>query len=199
MAELRRTAARRPAAEDLLRDGKDRLQFALDATLLGWWQYDPIRRVVSGDTRFKEIFDVTAGETPIEEVMNRVHPQYVETDRAALKAVLDPVDSRRSATEFRLRRRDGEVRWVEVYGLAYFEGAGRERRAVSMVGTTQDVTERKQREEKVLLLMREVNHRAKNMLTVVDAIAHQTAIKNPEDFIERFSERIQDFRPIRTC
>jgi two-component sensor histidine kinase len=43
----------------------------------------------------------------------------------------------------------------------------------------------------VHLLMREVNHRAKNMLSVVDAIAHQTAIKNPEDFIERFSERIQ--------
>jgi two-component sensor histidine kinase len=39
--------------------------------------------------------------------------------------------------------------------------------------------------------MREVNHRAKNMLSVVHAIARQTATKNPEDFIERFSERIQ--------
>jgi two-component sensor histidine kinase len=29
------------------------------------------------------------------------------------------------------------------------------------------------------------------MLSVVDAIAHQTATKNPEDFVERFSERIQ--------
>jgi two-component sensor histidine kinase len=39
--------------------------------------------------------------------------------------------------------------------------------------------------------MREVNHRAKNMLSVVDAIAHQTATRNPEDFVERFTERIQ--------
>ena len=39
--------------------------------------------------------------------------------------------------------------------------------------------------------MREINHRAKNMLSVVDAIAHQTATKSPEDFVERFSERIQ--------
>jgi two-component sensor histidine kinase len=45
--------------------------------------------------------------------------------------------------------------------------------------------------EREHLLMREVNHRAKNMFSVVDAIAHQTAAKNPEDFIERFSERIQ--------
>jgi hypothetical protein len=39
--------------------------------------------------------------------------------------------------------------------------------------------------------MREINHRAKNMLSVVDAIAHQTADKTPEEFVERFSERIQ--------
>jgi two-component sensor histidine kinase len=39
--------------------------------------------------------------------------------------------------------------------------------------------------------MREINHRAKNMLSVVDAIAHQTATRNPEDFIECFTERIQ--------
>src|SRR5262249_52752651 len=53
------------------------------------------------------------------------------------------------------------------------------------------VTERREREEKEHLLMREINHRAKNMLSVVHAIAHQTATRNPEDFIARFSERIQ--------
>jgi PAS domain S-box-containing protein len=54
-----------------------------------------------------------------------------------------------------------------------------------------DITERKEREEREHLLMREINHRAKNMLSVVDAIAHQTAAKTPDDFIERFSDRIQ--------
>jgi two-component sensor histidine kinase len=39
--------------------------------------------------------------------------------------------------------------------------------------------------------MREVSHRAKNMLSVVHAIAQQSATKNSEDFVERFSERIQ--------
>jgi two-component sensor histidine kinase len=39
--------------------------------------------------------------------------------------------------------------------------------------------------------MSEISHRAKNMLSVVDAIAHQTATRTPEAFIERFSERIQ--------
>jgi two-component sensor histidine kinase len=54
-----------------------------------------------------------------------------------------------------------------------------------------DITERKAHEEYVHLLMREVNHRAKNMLSVVNAIAHRTAAKDPQDFVKRFSERIQ--------
>src|SRR5262249_5547227 len=74
----------------------------------------------------------------------------------------------------------------------------RERRIARIVGTVADITERKwleeerkAREEKERLLMREVNHRAKNILSVVDAIAHRTAAQNPEDFAERFSERIR--------
>jgi two-component sensor histidine kinase len=53
------------------------------------------------------------------------------------------------------------------------------------------VTERKAHEDQVHLLMREVNHRAKNMLSLVQVIARQTAAREPETFVERFSERIQ--------
>src|SRR5262249_10679497 len=95
MAELRGSAAKRQAAEDLLRDSKARLQFALDATLLGWWQYDPRRRVFSGDARFKEIFDVGADKTPIEEIMKRVHP---DDARGFGRARRRPIPSIRSPT-----------------------------------------------------------------------------------------------------
>src|SRR5258706_2527733 len=185
-------------AEEDLKASKDRLQLALNAAQLGWYQYDPHHRVFSGDTRAQEIFDFADNEAAKDEIMKLVHPDDLERVPAALEAALNPVDPRRSATEFRLRRAEGEVRWVETLGLAYFEGDGRERRAVSFVGTVQDITERKkreeerrEREEKEHLLMREINHRAKNMLSVVDAIAHQTVARNPEDFVERFSERIQ--------
>ena len=198
MAELRGAAARRQTAEDSLRErerqlyaSRARLQFTIDAARLGSWQYDPPRRVFSWDTRSKEIFGVAENEATVEEFMNRVHPDDAERVWAAYHAALDPAEPHRTATEFRVRRGDGEVRWVETFGQAYFEGDGRERRAVSVVGTVADVTERKEREEKEHLLMREVSHRAKNMLSVVAAIAHQTATKNPEDFVERFSERIQ--------
>jgi PAS domain S-box-containing protein len=191
MAELRRTAAKRQAADDLLHESKDRLQLALNAAQLGWWQYDPLHRVFSGDTRSKEIFGVTADAAPIEQIMKRVHPDDAERISVGREAAFDPADLEPHAIEFRLRRENGEVRWIEVHWLAYFKGARRERRSASVIGTVADITERKQRDEKEHLLMREINHRAKNMLSVVHAIARQTAIKSPEDFIERFSERIQ--------
>ncbi|WP_417523190.1 HWE histidine kinase domain-containing protein [Marinovum sp.] len=54
-----------------------------------------------------------------------------------------------------------------------------------------DLTERQRFEEQIKMLMREVNHRAKNMLSLVLSIARQTAATSPEDFVERFTQRIQ--------
>jgi two-component sensor histidine kinase len=87
-----------------------------------------------------------------------------------------------------IRTKDGRERlWTFVFSALATQSDGRH----VYVTVAQDVTERKAHEEQVQLLLREVNHRAKNMLSVVDAIAHQTASREHEDFIGRFSERIQ--------
>ena len=168
-------------------ESQTRLQLAMDAARLGSWQYDPFHRVVSGDTRSKEIFDVAENEAPIEGIMERVNPD----DAERVRAVFDPAETKRSTTEFQLRRGDGDVRWVETLGLAHFGGVGGEPGAAGVVGTVADITGRKRHEEREHLIMREMNHRAKNMLGLVQAIARQTAARDPEDFIGRFSERIQ--------
>jgi len=103
----------------------------------------------------------------------------------------NPVDPQRSATTFRLRRRNERGPLGGDAGPCLFRGRRARPPARDMVGTAQDITERKEREEKEYLLMREINHRAKDRLSVVGSIAHHTASKNPEDFVECFSERIQ--------
>ena len=197
MEELRATAAKRQAAEDFLRDSEWRLQLALTAAQLGSWQHDPVRRMLSGDARARELFDFAGNEMATEDLMARVHQEDVNKVSTTFKESLDPLIRKRSGIEFRLRRRNGEYRWLETLGLANFERS-KDDRAVSVVGTVADITGRKEleeermaRAEKEHLLMREMNHRAKNMLSVVDAIAHQTAARNPENFIARFSEHIQ--------
>jgi PAS domain S-box-containing protein len=91
-------------------------------------------------------------------------------------------------TELIIRTKDGRERlWSIVVSALGTQSDGRR----LFVCVAQDVTERKAHEDQVHLLMREVNHRAKNMLSLVQVIARQTAAREPETFVERFSERIQ--------
>src|SRR5260370_13305365 len=108
MAVIQDVNARERAEEDLTAS-KDRLQLALNAAQLGSWQYDPRRRVFSGDARAQEIVDFAKNEAPIEEVMRRVHPDDVEKVLAAIEASLDPVDPKRFAPEVPLRPAGGGI------------------------------------------------------------------------------------------
>jgi PAS domain S-box-containing protein len=114
----------RKRAEEDLKASKDRLQLALNAALLGWWQYDPHRGVILVDTRLKEIFDFTREETPIQEFIKRVHPDDLERVLADREAALNPADPKPYAHEYRIRRRDGELRWVDAHGLLISRGLG---------------------------------------------------------------------------
>jgi two-component sensor histidine kinase/CheY-like chemotaxis protein len=49
----------------------------------------------------------------------------------------------------------------------------------------------KQAEQHIRLLMNEVNHRSKNLLSVVMAVAQQTAAASPQQFVKTFSSRVQ--------
>jgi PAS domain S-box-containing protein len=97
-------------------------------------------------------------------------------------------DPEPQSAEVMIRTKDGRDRlWSFVSSALGTQSDGRR----LFVCVAQDVTERKAHEEQVHLLMREVNHRAKNMLSLVQAIARQTAACEPEDFIGRFIERIR--------
>jgi len=85
-------------------------------------------------------------------------------------------------------KREGVILWGQRHVSLLQDDAGR---AAGIIVLLTDMTQHKRHEEQIDLLLREVNHRAKNMLTVVQSIARQTAARKPEDFIERFGERIQ--------
>ena len=73
--------------------------------------------------------------------------------------------------EFRVKRPNGEIRWCIGTAAPSIDGAGRVTR---ISGVTVDITDRKIAEERQALLAREVDHRAKNALALVQSIVRLT-------------------------
>jgi PAS domain S-box-containing protein len=116
-----------------------------------------------------------------------VHPEDRERHACEVKKLI----SQRIPSfeiENRCLAKDGKVSWVHKHVSLLRDGAGR---AANIITLATNVTERKQHEEQIDLLLREVNHRSKNLLSLVQAIAQQTVKTRPDDFLPRFHARVQ--------
>ena len=87
---------------------------------------------------------------------------------------------------FPLRGADGQYRWFLTRAVPLKDEAGK---VVCWFGTNTDITELRDAEQRIEVLMMEVNHRSKNLLSVVQSMARRTA-STAEDFIPRLEQRI---------
>jgi PAS domain S-box-containing protein len=115
------------------------------------------------------------------------HPDDLAVELADLEQLRDGTIDSYSADK-RYLRKDGTIVWTRrtVSGVRGSDGS-----FDYLVSMIEDISARKRAEEQVHLLMREANHRARNLLGLVQVIARQTAAGNPEDFARRFGDRIQ--------
>ena len=90
--------------------------------------------------------------------------------------------------EFRVRRPNGEVRWCASTAAATQDGTGK---VVRISGVTMDITERKEAEERQALLAREVDHRAKNAMAIVQSIVRLTKADSIADYAVVIEGRIK--------
>lgn len=88
---------------------------------------------------------------------------------------------------FPLRGADGKYRWFLSRARPI---NGPDGNIQFWFGTNTDITEQREQNEAIENLLREVNHRAKNMLTLIMALARRSAPGN-EEFLKRFMRRIQ--------
>jgi PAS domain S-box-containing protein len=176
--------------EARIREAHERMTLALDVTGLGAWDRDLVTNKIVWTDGMYRIFGRRHEEfhgTP-DEVLSYVHPD----DRAMFRRVFEETVQGRTSRfgqEFRIVRPDGEVRWVLRRAQVIRSDDGR---PVSMLGVALDITERRDREDRISFLLRELAHRSKNLVAVIQAIAHQTARYSDDisDFTERFSARL---------
>jgi two-component sensor histidine kinase/PAS domain-containing protein len=169
----------------------ERTTLALEAGEIGVWEWDFINGGFIWDQRMRTLWGLPDNVTPTYALFREaLNPADVERSDGALTLATNPARDGEYEAEYRvIGIKDGIERWVLAQGRAFFENG----RAIRMVGTARDVTERKQREAHVRFLMREIAHRSKNLLAVIQAMARQTAVTagSAHDFEQLFSARLQ--------
>jgi diguanylate cyclase (GGDEF)-like protein/PAS domain S-box-containing protein len=136
----------RVAAERALKDSEEMLRLAVDAANLYYWEWD----AVSDQLRWgrQPGMELQAGtDRTWRGYAEIVHPEdrerYLEVGREAAER------GRPFEIEYRVNSRDGRSLWLAARGAPMRDAAGRFTR---MIGISQDITERKQREEMVRFL-----------------------------------------------
>lgn len=114
-----------------------------------------------------------------------------DEDRPLVQAAIDEAMRKKSVyqLEHRVRQVDGSEGWVFSRAVPIFEEAGE---IVEWFGAASDITERRRNEEHLKLVVHELNHRVKNNLAMIQAIAMQT-FRDASDLKEaqrRFSARM---------
>ena len=174
-------------AEEALRQSEERLRAIVDTAVDAIIIIDEEGLIVSINPAAERMFGYAAGVIVGENISilmtgphRAAHDTYISAYRRTGKAKIIG-----SGREVEGRRKDGSTFAVDL-AIAEWQVAGKR----YFTGIIRDISERKRQEQKVALLLREVNHRAKNMLALVQAIASQTAVPQGDEFVERFSERL---------
>jgi PAS domain S-box-containing protein len=171
--------------EEAFRVREERLRLALEAAEAGAWEAIPGKPELEVSERARILFGLPKESAiNLDQLFASLHPDDQPRLESGLSHTIETGE--RLHLDVRLFTLDKGVRWLSVHAELHSE-SGRPR----IVGLVQDITERAQASEHIRTLLAEVNHRAKNMLAVVQAVARQTVASEPGDFLERFSERIQ--------
>jgi len=178
------------ASEAALRQSEERRSRAMSAGQVGTFEFYPGEDRVVWDPMTIEIFGFEERDAiGLEDVRAVIHPEDRAGWEADLSAALDPAGPGLHRVELRItRKRDGALRWVEGRGQTTFEDG----RAVAMLGTLRDITERRRYEEQLRLLNRELRHRVKNLFGVIQGLILTSAhgATTLADFVPALRARI---------
>ena len=198
-AELEERVAARTAeleaSSGSLLQSEQRRNLALAASNMGSWDWDLSKSDWMWDEGQHRIFGVEPGSFAVtpEHVRTLVHPEDWESFSTAMERMFKQGGA--YETEFRVRRPSGEIRWCLGTAAASVDG---QNQVVRVSGVTVDITDRKKAEERQALLAREVDHRAKNALALVQAIVRMTKASGIDAYIVAVEGRIKALSRVHT-
>jgi PAS domain S-box-containing protein len=190
--ELERRVAQRTAELEAstrqLMESEQRRSLALAAGQMGSWDWNLASGDMSWDAGQHAIYGLVPEQfTPTPEYFNLL---VLPEDRPKLRAGMQPLLERGEPyqAEFRIVRPSGEIRWCASTATASLDLAGKVAR---IAGVTIDITDRKGAEERQALLAREVDHRAKNAMAIVQSFVRLTKADSVTEYANVIEGRIK--------
>jgi PAS domain S-box-containing protein len=174
------------ASTSRLLESERRRSLALAAGQMGSWDWDVASGSCTWDAGQYRIFgvDATSFDLTFKKVRQYIHPE----DLARIESIVRTERKPTFQTEARIIRPTGEVRWCICAAAITSDGKGQ----VSRVsGVTIDITDLKEAEARRTLLVKEVDHRARNALAVVQSIIRLTKAKTLESYVSMIEGRIR--------
>jgi PAS domain S-box-containing protein len=172
--------------EEALKASEGRLRLALDAGRMAVWAIDQNGKI-QVTPEFNRILRLPEDARPtLEELQSRYYPGELERLQKASQEILGR-GGRYMELEYRHLWPDDTVRWLLVRAEFQMNDAGE---AVGAIGVVMDVTERRESEERLLLLAREVDHRANNLLAIVHAAIRMTTAADVPSYKDALLGRV---------
>jgi PAS domain S-box-containing protein len=189
--ELARQRDELGATAEQLARAMARLQAHGDNSPLAMVQFDAEFRLMAWSNGAERMFGWSGPEVLGKRIsdLDWLH----EEDLSAFEALSEEARSGKSARNVHVCRsytKTGSVLECEWYNSALRDSSGK---LITVSSLIQDISERKRAEKTQLLLIGELNHRVKNMLATVQAIATQTLRhhSDPTLFATKFAGRLQ--------
>jgi PAS domain S-box-containing protein len=125
-----------------LAEGEERFRALADQAPFAIWAVDPAGNVLFVNLAYREFYGLSEAEALGAGWRVRLHPEDVGPCVDELRTALR--ERRDFVQEARVRHASGEWRWVESHAVPRFSDSGE---MLGMVGSSSDITARKQREE----------------------------------------------------
>ncbi|MEH2353542.1 hybrid sensor histidine kinase/response regulator [Nostoc sp.] len=130
----------RQKIETNLRESEERIRLATNAAELGMWFWNITTNEVIWTDKCRQLFGVSLeAEIDFEIFLNCVHPEDRQCIHEAIARSLE--ENVECDIEYRIPWSDGSIHWISAKGRVFYDAEGK---PVRMMGTTQDITQRKQ-------------------------------------------------------
>lgn len=174
-------------ALDHLRASEEQRRLALEAGRIGAFQWTAYGNRLEFSPEAKHLLGWSAADEgdPQTHWRSNIHAD----DRGMVKSLTDAAIAARVPRlqmEFRIQAPGEPLRWIESRGSIEYDETGR---PSSTSGVFVDITARKQQEERINLLLREMHHRVKNAFAMIAALVGLSA-KSARD-VREYSEALR--------